>query len=158
SLPTRRSSDLFHDRLQDEMSAARQRTSSEVAQATMTTAAVGASALILSILLGAWISMYKISRPLSRMTGRMEALADGHLDADIEGQSRGDEIGAMAKAVQVFKDNALALKAAEAAAEEERKRAEEERARNEAQREMNARKVAEVVAGLGRGSSAWRAA
>lgn len=143
--------DEFNDRLQDEMSAARQRTSSEVAQATMTTAAVGASALILSILLGAWISMYKISRPLSRMTGRMEALAGGHLDAEIEGQSRGDEIGAMAKAVQVFKDNALALKAAEAAAEEERRRAEEERARNEAQREMNARKVAEVVAGLGAG-------
>jgi methyl-accepting chemotaxis protein len=48
-----------------------------------------------------------ISRPISRLTGTMGALAEGKLDTEVKGAARGDEIGDMAKAVQVFKENAL---------------------------------------------------
>jgi len=39
----------------------------------------------------------------------MERLAAGDHGAGVDGQLRGDEIGAMARAVQVFKENALTL-------------------------------------------------
>src|SRR5690606_1669900 len=105
---------------------------------------VGFSALILCLLLGAWISMFKISRPLGNIAKCMDQLAGGDLAVEIEGQQRKDEVGAMAKAVQVFKDNAVALKASEEAAEAQRRAAEEERARNDAHREETARQVAMV--------------
>ncbi|MCA3262972.1 MAG: HAMP domain-containing protein [Telmatospirillum sp.] len=46
-------------------------------------------------------------RPIRTMTGAMRALADGDTTLEIPARGRADEIGEMAKAVQVFKDNAL---------------------------------------------------
>ncbi len=46
-----------------------------------------------------------IGKPISRMTESMLRIAEGDLDAPIEGVGRKDEIGEMAKAVQVFKDD-----------------------------------------------------
>ena len=43
--------------------------------------------------------------PLTAMTGAMGALAGGNLEIEIPGRGKADEIGAMAKAIQVFKDN-----------------------------------------------------
>ena len=40
----------------------------------------------------------------------MQALADGVLEGDIPGIERGDEVGAMAATVQIFKDNALRIR------------------------------------------------
>jgi methyl-accepting chemotaxis protein len=48
-----------------------------------------------------------ISKPISRLTETMRALAEGKLDTEVKGAGRSDEIGDMAKAVQVFKENAL---------------------------------------------------
>ena len=39
----------------------------------------------------------------------MRALADGALEQDLPGIERGDEVGAMAATVQIFKDNALRI-------------------------------------------------
>ncbi len=50
-----------------------------------------------------------IARPLARMTAAMSQLAGGNLSVAIEGSERRDELGAMAKAMQVFKDNATAM-------------------------------------------------
>jgi methyl-accepting chemotaxis protein len=50
-----------------------------------------------------------IVRPLARMTSAMSELAGGNLSVAIEGGTRRDELGAMAKAMQVFKDNAVAM-------------------------------------------------
>lgn len=61
----------------------------------------------------AWLIGRSITRPLGRLAVRMESLADGVLDADIPGTERRDEIGAMAKTVQVFKDNAERIRALE---------------------------------------------
>ncbi len=107
--------------------------------------------IVLSLLLALWISMAKIARPLNELGQRMGTLANGDLSVHIDGQGRGDEVGAMAKAVQVFKDNAVALKESEAQAEAQRRAAEEERARNEATRAEAARQVQRVVTGLGSG-------
>ncbi len=55
-----------------------------------------------------------VSRPIAAMTRCMRGLADGDTAIDIPGIERADEIGEMAQAVQVFKDNAIAREALEA--------------------------------------------
>jgi methyl-accepting chemotaxis protein len=59
----------------------------------------------------------RVCKPIVDLTARMSSLASGDLAGDIEGAARGDEIGAMASAVQVFKDNMI--KADQLAAEKE---------------------------------------
>ncbi|MGD1886498.1 MAG: methyl-accepting chemotaxis protein [Cohaesibacteraceae bacterium] len=58
-----------------------------------------------------------ISRPIKAMTLSMQELADGRTDITIPARTEGHEIGAMAKAVEVFLDNAV--KQAEMAGEAE---------------------------------------
>jgi methyl-accepting chemotaxis protein len=48
-----------------------------------------------------------IARPITAMTAAMRRLAQGELDIAIPAKGRGDEIGAMAEAVDVFKANAI---------------------------------------------------
>ena len=59
-----------------------------------------------------------VIRPIIRMTGAMQRLADGELNGEIPSLGRKDEVGAMATALQVFKDNSLRVQAMEAAAGE----------------------------------------
>ena len=54
-----------------------------------------------------------ITAPLQRMTAAMNDLAGGKLDVEVPGVGRGDEIGEMAKAVEVFKSNAVARQSLE---------------------------------------------
>ncbi|SEH40064.1 methyl-accepting chemotaxis protein [Magnetospirillum fulvum] len=49
----------------------------------------------------------QIANPILRLTGIMSTLAAGDLTARIEGSDRKDEVGAMARAVLVFKDHAV---------------------------------------------------
>ncbi|SFL26743.1 methyl-accepting chemotaxis protein [Methylobacterium pseudosasicola] len=56
-----------------------------------------------------------LSRPIGRLTEAMRALAGGNLTVPVADQARGDEVGAMARAVQVFKDALIAKQEAEAA-------------------------------------------
>ncbi|WP_243370114.1 methyl-accepting chemotaxis protein [Microvirga solisilvae] len=66
---------------------------------------VGISAIVLiAIAFGLGRS---ISGPIQKLVVSMRSLANGDLTATVEGASRRDEIGVMAKAVQVFKDNAI---------------------------------------------------
>ncbi len=58
----------------------------------------------------AFLSARSISNPVVEMTGAMGRLAKGDLETDIPAQGRGDEIGEMAGAVQVFKDNMIQTK------------------------------------------------
>ncbi len=70
-----------------------------------------------------------ISRPIGRMNATMRVIAGGNLDEDVPYTARRDEIGEMAGAVQVFKDNALEVRRLEAAqAEAEARNAEEQKA------------------------------
>ena len=63
--------------------------------------ALVAAGLLLGAGIAAW-SMRAVA-PLRRLADAMLRLARGDLDAEIPGQSRGDEVGTMAKAVAVFK-------------------------------------------------------
>jgi methyl-accepting chemotaxis protein len=58
----------------------------------------------------AWALGRSISRPLALLGARMKDLAEGKLEGDIPGVGRGDEVGAMASTVQIFKDNALRIR------------------------------------------------
>ena len=66
----------------------------------------------------AWMIGRSISKPLGLLGDRMQALADGKLDGEIPGLGRGDEVGAMAATVQIFKDNAVRIRGLEQAEDE----------------------------------------
>jgi len=70
-----------------------------------------------------------ISQPIVRMTEAMGVLAKGDLTATVPAVGRKDEIGEMADAVQVFKDNALEVERLRKEQEEQERRAAEEKRR-----------------------------
>jgi len=92
--------------------------------------------------------------PIGQITGAMRRLADGKLDTAIDGEARVDEIGEMARALGVFKQNAVAKIEIEQQSEAERTAAEEERRRNDAEKIDVDRQIDFAVntlaAGLGR--------
>jgi methyl-accepting chemotaxis protein len=64
-----------------------------------------AGGLVLGLVV-AWLIGAGISRPVLRITAAMHRLASGELDADIPALDRGDEVGRMAQAMLVFRQNA----------------------------------------------------
>ncbi|MEP3277521.1 MAG: HAMP domain-containing methyl-accepting chemotaxis protein [Stappiaceae bacterium] len=98
--------------------------------------AIALISLLLAI--GAAFTIAKtISGPIRSMTAAMQALATGNLDADVPATDHKDEVGDMAKAVQVFKDNAL-----------ERKRLETESEQAAAARHQRQQSVDELINGF----------
>jgi len=91
------------------------------------------SIIVLAFILGfigGYIILKGISGPVLSMTSTMKTLADGNLTVDIPATENRDELGEMAKAVEVFKENAIRVKklredqeGAEARTEEQRKKA-----------------------------------
>ncbi|MCJ2042938.1 methyl-accepting chemotaxis protein [Methylobacterium sp. J-059] len=72
-------------------------------------------------------SILGIARPIEKMTTAMGKLASGDASTSIPGVRRRDEIGAMAAAVQVFKDNLIRTRQLEADTAQARLAAEEQR-------------------------------
>ncbi len=107
----------------------------------------GLLSVVLSVAMGILMSR-SIAAPIGQMTGVMAQLAGGNLEAEVGGQARRDEIGAMAKAVQVFKDNGLRARVLEAEAEKMQTAAETERGRTEAERRKTEAEQAAVVTAL----------
>jgi len=64
----------------------------------------GALAFVLGVAVALLIGR-SISRPINDITEAMKRLADNDLTVDVPGRNRRDEIGHMAAAVEVFKDN-----------------------------------------------------
>ena len=73
------------------------------------------------------IVQFHVVRRLFHLGGAMRRLAEGQLETLVPGTQRDDEIGDMAAAVQVFKDNLILTKALEQEASESRLLAEEQR-------------------------------
>jgi methyl-accepting chemotaxis protein len=100
--------------------------------AVSTTGALWAAGMFVAGLVCAalsyWIVFKRIVLPIGRMTGAMERLANRDRTVEIVGLGQSDEIGAMARAVQVFKDNALAMEKMEAERQAMTERAETEKA------------------------------
>jgi methyl-accepting chemotaxis protein len=68
---------------------------------------IGASVVSLFMGLLGFLISRSLSTPITKITGTMQSLADGDHSVVIEGSGRGDEIGKMAQAVEVFKENAI---------------------------------------------------
>jgi methyl-accepting chemotaxis protein len=83
--------------------------------------------VVLLICLGLFGVALGVVRPIGAMTSAMQQLAGGDLNAPVPSASRQDEIGAMARAVQIFKDNAQRVRDLEANEAEQRLRTEHER-------------------------------
>lgn len=66
--------------------------------------------------------LVRVSRRIVGVTQAMRAVADGRLDVDIEGFRGGDEVGAMAEALAVFRDNAVARRKLEIQTQTDRDR------------------------------------
>ena len=77
---------------------------SSTATTLMVSSAVG---LLLAVALLGSIVVFAIVRPLGAMTGAMGRLANGELAVDVTGTERKDEVGTLARSLQVFKDNAI---------------------------------------------------
>ncbi len=70
---------------------------------------------------------FGVIRPIAKITDVMKGLAGGDLDVSVPALNRGDEVGAMARAVQVFKENALRVRSMEAEQASVKRKAEEDR-------------------------------
>ncbi|UUX49029.1 methyl-accepting chemotaxis protein [Nisaea acidiphila] len=73
-------------------------------------------------------------RPVVQMTGVMRELSEGNLQVEIPGAGRGDEIGEMAGAVEVFRENMV---------RNEEMQAEQERSRE--RREARAKRIEDIT-------------
>jgi methyl-accepting chemotaxis protein len=72
--------------------------------------AVGAAAVLALIALAlVWFGAGFISGPIKKMTGIMRELAQGRYDLEVPYQKGQDEIGSMARAVEVFRENGLKI-------------------------------------------------
>ena len=98
----------------------------------MSLAAIGAGILLVTLIL-AWLVGRDIGGSLQRLKGAMAALADGRLDTQVPGIARRDEIGEMAAAVQIFKDNALSMERLKTEREADERRVVDEKKRVMAQ-------------------------
>ncbi len=95
------------------------------AATTLALVAVGLS--LLTALSAALFVLVRVSRPIQAMTGAMTVLAGGDTSAEVPFRARRDEVGAMASAVQVFKDNLLRTRQLEAETAQARLAAEAQR-------------------------------
>ncbi|MDE2239473.1 MAG: HAMP domain-containing protein [Rhodospirillales bacterium] len=146
--------DTFNARIEDDLAyqatmAANHATSIQNAKSSSKigiTVALGTMLLVVCGLV--WVLISNIGRPISRMTDIMRRLTNGDLSVEVPDTARHDEIGDMARAVQVFKEAGLEKIRLEDEMEKSRQRADEERRHRETEREAAAREQETVVTSL----------
>lgn len=97
--------------------------------------------LALAVIFGLFFSR-SVAKPISRLTKTMDALAQGDLAVEVTGGERTDEVGAMARAVSVFRENALKV---DSMTEEERAGSERRRVERASMMQTLQRSFGEVV-------------
>ncbi|PYB76880.1 methyl-accepting chemotaxis protein [Rhizobium wuzhouense] len=90
-------------------------------------------------------------RPIRSLSDTMGALAGGDLAADVDGTERRDEVGLMARSVQIFKDTGLKARELASEAEAARSQTEAERLRAAEADRKRAAEMAEATTGLAQG-------
>ncbi len=123
---------------------------------------------VLNSRMGMNLTRRDITRPLENLTSAMVRLAEGDNDITVEGADRSDEIGDMARSVEVFRRGYLKMdrmraEAAENARAEMERQAEQQREREQMRTEQNRilldiadqfeRTVGDVVSGVAAASS-----
>jgi methyl-accepting chemotaxis protein len=120
-------------------------------QTHLTLVITAAITILASLLIGLLVARAGIAGPIGRAVHNLRDLAAGRVDVDIFGKGRGDEIGDVAAAMQVFKDNIIEKQRADAALAAERAEADRQRAEREAREAKAAAEIADlcgrVVAG-----------
>ena len=138
----------------------RQRLDTDIAAARQTTLLLaGLAGAALLILAGvAWSLIAGVSRPIGRLTAVMANLADGDASAEPEGRARRDEIGSMARAVDVFRDNMLRVRVLTEAEQRAAARRERQARAMHGYTEDFSSAVAGVMGSLGHSSTEMRTA
>jgi methyl-accepting chemotaxis protein len=93
------------------------------------TAVIG---LLFSLAVALWIGIKGMSQPIAHLKTVMEGFARGDLSSDVPGTERRDELGEMARTVEIFKTNAIDANRAR-----EDRRADEKRGVEQRKAEMN---------------------
>jgi methyl-accepting chemotaxis protein len=101
--------------------------------------------LLLFVICGVVFVNRRAVKPITRIARVMSELSSGKIDIDVPGTGRSDEIGEMAKAVLVFRDNLSRMAAMEAERADAEKRAAHER---EAAMQKVADEFEQAVGGL----------
>ncbi len=121
------------------------------AQAAQAAMALGAGVLLLLLVGAGLASIMPLRRDISRIAGATEKLANGDNNVDLDSLKRGDELGAVVRSLNIFRDNQRAI----AQMRDEQARAslmtEDERRRAEAARAEAAANQALVVNSLAKG-------
>ena len=98
-----------------------------------------------------YVTRRSVSTVLTRITGSMDQIGEGVVDAAIPGLDRNDEIGRMARRVDQFREAVIEKRALERQAEAERTAIELERRQQEAEREETSQRQAFVVRSVATG-------
>ncbi|KQQ11950.1 chemotaxis protein [Methylobacterium sp. Leaf123] len=120
------------ERLTAELRQARDETEQAVSQATNMLIAASVVGLLSALTLASLIVVFGLTRPMSSLVTVLQRMAQGETDAEIREARRGDEIGAVARAVEGIK----AMVAQKAAEQAEIKRIADEAAAVERKRTM----------------------
>jgi methyl-accepting chemotaxis protein len=91
--------------------------------------------LLSGLAIALWMGIKGMSQPITKLKSVMEQFANNKLEADVPGVARRDELGEMARTVEVFKTNGLEVERLKA----EQQKTEKERA---AQRKADMQKIA----------------
>jgi methyl-accepting chemotaxis protein len=83
--------------------------------------------LFLGLAVALWIGIKGLSQPIARLKSAMEALAGNDLRVEVPGTGRRDELGDMARTVEVFKKNGLEVERLQGEQQVIEKRAAEQR-------------------------------
>ncbi|MEA3537059.1 methyl-accepting chemotaxis protein [Rhizobium sp. CC-YZS058] len=132
--------------------AERQKESASRARRDANSLSLGTTTLgiVISIFAGIGLVL-TFKKPIGQITAAMRRLAEGVLDIQISGEARKDEIGDMARALGIFKANAISKRETEQASESLRALADEERRHSEAEKLAIDRQIAHAVEALGAG-------
>lgn len=99
--------------------------------------------IVVSLAVGAiafWVVLVRVVKPVNQLSDVMIILSQGNLEIEVPNANRDDEMGDMAKSVQVFKENAIERRDMEA---QQREREEQERIREEEAAEQKRREEEE---------------
>ncbi|WP_291153457.1 HAMP domain-containing methyl-accepting chemotaxis protein [Ensifer sp. SSB1] len=128
-------------------------TADKAAEVAFSLSLAAAAAAVLLSFAGIYVVVVRVANPIQRITGAMRALANGDIDSKVPFTGRTDEIGSMAGAVQVFRENAVERARLEEEAEANRNIGETERVQREAQKAQEAAEVEFAVGNLAEGLS-----
>jgi methyl-accepting chemotaxis protein len=118
---------------------------------TVMIASVVTALVLLVIGAAVWFALSQIASPISRITASMNGLAGGDAASAIPYAGRADEIGNMAAAVEIFRQNELTKREVEQDAERMRSLSDQERLAREEQDRERAQAMAQATSGLATG-------